>query len=139
MTLSKTLKKNSLPSIAFEILAASGLALNAIVVSGKTPLEGELIHAVSVFMFGLGVIGLGLIYSVQYADSNKQNILRPVTAVYGGMGLAIVSSLILALLAAYTPFNNLLAILILGGFSYMYVGFWRSFETYKEEDLWFHS
>lgn len=139
MSLSRLFNKESSSRVIFEMFAAAGLFINAIVISNKVPINGKYLLSSSIFLFGFGAIGLALIYSLPHAESETQNFLRPVVAVYGGLGLGIIASASLASAVLLTNFNNLLAVIILAGFAYMYVSFWRRVKKYNKSDLWFHS
>lgn len=139
MALSRLFHRESSGQLIFELFAAVGLALNALVMSNEAPISGEYLLASSIFLFGFGAIGLAIMYALPHADANQQNLVRPVIAIYGGLILAIVSSTAFAAAVAFTEFNNLFAILLLSGFSFMYVSFWRRLKTYKRSDLWFHT
>lgn len=136
MSLYKLLYKDS-SYLVFELLAAAGLVLNALVVSSQAPLSGAYLHAASTLMFGVGVLGVAVIYALPHV--REQDLFREVVAIYGGLIIASVTSSFFAFLVAIGEFNNLLAILMLSGFGFFYFLLWSRIPTWERSDLWLHS
>lgn len=135
MSLQKTFSRGSQASL-FEVLAATGLALNALVVSSQAPISGQYVHGASLFIFGFGAIGLATMFALPHAE--KQSIVAPNMVILGGIILGVTASAILGALTAVGSFNNLLAVLVLASFAGFYVFLWMRMTTWSVGDLAFH-
>jgi hypothetical protein len=136
MTLSNKFNADFQSSL-FEVLAAVGLGVNALVASSAAPLNSSHLHLASFLAFGIGLGGLSIAHALPHAE--EQNIIRKSITVYGGLILLVSVSAIFGSLAVFSQFDNLLAILLIAGLAGAYLFFWKRFKTYDRADLWFSS
>lgn len=133
MTLTQTIFDDDSQELFLEVIAALGLTLNAIIVANEAPVGGFHLHAASIVLFGVGVIGICTIKATNF--SAEAEVYRASSAVYGGIILALVSSTALGVLVAQGDFNNLLAILILASFGGFYAYIWHRTRFWDKSDI----